>query len=326
MADGVFGVEIVTPEQSLFAGGATSIVLATSEGALTVLDGHTPLVGDVVHCEVKVEQAEGTLVRLAVHGGFLQVDTSPGAAEGLAEGDGPLPGSVHPGDRAGRRGRAGLGDRRAPGRGGPRARRRSGSASWGRAGARPPRTSTRTWSWPMPRERWRGPSCGWPWPPTTPPSAFAAAGPCPPPARRDQSNEIERVLGQLGQGVAGVDFAQRPRLGAHDQRLRGGPELVVLHALQQLAVGDARGGEEAVVPLDEVVGRQHGVERVPGLEGGGPLLLVARVEPALEFRAHALERRGGDHALGRAPDAEEDVGPGAGPTGGDGARPRPRRR
>ncbi len=92
VADGVFGVEIVTPEQSLFAGGATSIVLATSEGALTVLDGHTPLVGDVVHCEVKVEQAEGTLVRLAVHGGFLQVDTSPGAAEGLAEGDGPLPG------------------------------------------------------------------------------------------------------------------------------------------------------------------------------------------------------------------------------------------
>jgi F-type H+-transporting ATPase subunit epsilon len=91
MADGVFGVEIVTPEQSLLAGGATSVVLATSEGDLTVLDGHTPLVGDVVHCEVKVEQAEGT-VRLAVHGGFLQVDTSPGAAEGLADGDGPLPG------------------------------------------------------------------------------------------------------------------------------------------------------------------------------------------------------------------------------------------
>ena len=92
MADGVFGVEIVTPEQSLFAGGATSVVLATSEGALTVLDGHTPLVGDVVHCEVKVEHPEGALVLLAVHGGFLQVDTSPGAAEGLAEGDGPLAG------------------------------------------------------------------------------------------------------------------------------------------------------------------------------------------------------------------------------------------
>jgi F-type H+-transporting ATPase subunit epsilon len=92
VADGVFGVEVVTPEQSLYAGGARSVVLATSDGALTVLDGHTPLVGDVVPCELKVEQAEGELLRLAVHGGFLQVDTSPGAAAGLAEGDGPLPG------------------------------------------------------------------------------------------------------------------------------------------------------------------------------------------------------------------------------------------
>jgi F-type H+-transporting ATPase subunit epsilon len=90
--DGVFGVEVVTPEQSLFAGGARSVVLATSVGALTVLDGHTPLVGDVASGEVRVEVPDGALVRLAVHGGFLQVDTSPGAAAGLAEGDGPLPG------------------------------------------------------------------------------------------------------------------------------------------------------------------------------------------------------------------------------------------
>ncbi len=92
MADGVFGVEIVTPEQSLLAGGATSVVLATSDGALTVLDGHTPLVGDVVPGEVRVEQPDGIVSRLAVHGGFVQVDTSPDAAAGLAEGDGPLPG------------------------------------------------------------------------------------------------------------------------------------------------------------------------------------------------------------------------------------------
>jgi F-type H+-transporting ATPase subunit epsilon len=93
VADGVFGVEVVTPEQSLYAGGARSVVLATSDGALTVLDGHTPLVGDVVPCELKLEQPDGPLLRFAVHGGFLQVDTSPHAAEGLAEeGDGPLPG------------------------------------------------------------------------------------------------------------------------------------------------------------------------------------------------------------------------------------------
>jgi len=133
VADGVFGVEIVTPEQSLYAGGATSIVLATSEGDLTVLDGHTPLVGDVVQGEVKVEESEGTVVRLAVHGGFLQVDTSPGAAEGLAEGDGPLPRAVDPGDGPRRCGRAGVGDRRAPGRTGPRA----GGAAGQRAGVGP---------------------------------------------------------------------------------------------------------------------------------------------------------------------------------------------
>jgi F-type H+-transporting ATPase subunit epsilon len=92
VADDVFGVEIVTPEQSLFAGGAVSVVLATSDGALTVLDGHTPLVGDVVPCEVKVDVPDRAQLRLAVHGGYLQVDTSPGAAAGLAEGDGPLPG------------------------------------------------------------------------------------------------------------------------------------------------------------------------------------------------------------------------------------------
>ena len=92
MADDVFGLEVVTPEQSLVAGGAKAVVLATSEGDLTVLDGHTPLVGDVVPGLVKVDLADGTELRLAVHGGFLQVDTSPGAAEGLAEGDGPLPG------------------------------------------------------------------------------------------------------------------------------------------------------------------------------------------------------------------------------------------
>jgi F-type H+-transporting ATPase subunit epsilon len=92
VADDVFGVEVVTPEQALVAGGATAIVLATSEGDLTVLDGHTPLVGDVVPGLVKVDLADGTHLRLAVHGGFVQVDTSPGAAEGLAEGDGPLPG------------------------------------------------------------------------------------------------------------------------------------------------------------------------------------------------------------------------------------------
>ena len=67
-------------------------MLSTAEGDLTVLDGHTPLIGSVVPCEVRVELPDGSALLVAVHGGFVQVDTSHGAAEGLAEGDGPLPG------------------------------------------------------------------------------------------------------------------------------------------------------------------------------------------------------------------------------------------
>jgi F-type H+-transporting ATPase subunit epsilon len=90
--EGIFGLEVVTPEQSIVAGGVKSVVLESSDGGLTVLDGHTSLIGDVVPCQVKVEQPDGSMMHLAVHGGFFQVDTGPGAAEGLAEGDGPYAG------------------------------------------------------------------------------------------------------------------------------------------------------------------------------------------------------------------------------------------
>ncbi len=57
------------------------------------MPGHAPFVGDVVAGEVKVEQPDGTVVRLAVHGGFVQVDTRAGAADGGDDvGDGPIAG------------------------------------------------------------------------------------------------------------------------------------------------------------------------------------------------------------------------------------------
>lgn len=89
-----FGVEVVTPEKALLAGAATAVILRTSTGEMTVLNGHTALVGDVVPGQVRVEHGEGDVQRLAVHGGFIQVDTRPGAAEGLIEdrGGGPLAG------------------------------------------------------------------------------------------------------------------------------------------------------------------------------------------------------------------------------------------
>jgi len=80
-----FGVELVTPEAALFAGPATAVMLRTSEGDLTVLAGHTPLVGDVVPFVVRIERPDDTTESFCVHGGFVQVATAPGAAVGLVE-------------------------------------------------------------------------------------------------------------------------------------------------------------------------------------------------------------------------------------------------
>ncbi len=87
MADGVFTVIVVTPEERLLEVAARALVLRTSDGELTILDGHTPLVTDVVPGDVRVDVDEGEPVHLAVHGGFLQVETGTGLTGEGDEGD-----------------------------------------------------------------------------------------------------------------------------------------------------------------------------------------------------------------------------------------------
>ncbi len=91
MANGVFTVAVVTPEARLLASPASALVLRSSDGFLTVLDGHTPIVTDVVPCDVRVDTEEGDAVHLAVHGGYLQVETGHLAddAAGRAAGEDP---------------------------------------------------------------------------------------------------------------------------------------------------------------------------------------------------------------------------------------------
>ena len=60
-------------------------------------------------------------------------------------------------------------------------------------------------------------------------------------------------------------------------------------------------------PWHEVVGGEHAVEVVAGVEGGLALLVVARIEPALDVAPQALERRRGDDPLGGPADAVEQV-------------------
>jgi F-type H+-transporting ATPase subunit epsilon len=73
MAAGVFAVAVVTPEATLHEGRARAVVLRSSDGDLTVLDGHTAIVVDIVPGELRVQPEEGDELRFAVHGGFLQV-------------------------------------------------------------------------------------------------------------------------------------------------------------------------------------------------------------------------------------------------------------
>ncbi len=73
-----FALQVLTPERVLVDGPASALVLRSSDGDMTVLEGHTSLVAEVVPCVVRVDPDEGDPIRLAVHGGFLQVDTRPG--------------------------------------------------------------------------------------------------------------------------------------------------------------------------------------------------------------------------------------------------------
>jgi F-type H+-transporting ATPase subunit epsilon len=89
MAGGVFRAVVVTPESRLLDVAARAVVIRSSDGFLTVLDGHTPLVTDIVSGGVRVDPEEGASLHIAVHGGYLQVETGQGlAVDGDGDGDG----------------------------------------------------------------------------------------------------------------------------------------------------------------------------------------------------------------------------------------------
>jgi F-type H+-transporting ATPase subunit epsilon len=72
--DAQFQINLVTPERILLTGMATEVMLRTGEGDATFLANHTALVGSVKPGVVRVVRPEGDVVRVAVHGGFTQVE------------------------------------------------------------------------------------------------------------------------------------------------------------------------------------------------------------------------------------------------------------
>ncbi len=79
------GFELVTPASTLYSGSAEMIVCKTVEGEIAFLADHEPYIGALDPCLVRVvgpasdpggavtEGASGAEVRIAVHGGFVEV-------------------------------------------------------------------------------------------------------------------------------------------------------------------------------------------------------------------------------------------------------------
>ena len=67
-------VEIVSPERVLFSGEATQVVTRTAGGGeIAFLPGHAPFLGALVECHTKIWLADGSILDVAVHRGFVQV-------------------------------------------------------------------------------------------------------------------------------------------------------------------------------------------------------------------------------------------------------------
>ena len=67
-------VELVSVEREVWSGEADSVIARTTEGEVGILPGHAPMLGQLADGgTVRIQQAGGTEVRAAVHGGFLSV-------------------------------------------------------------------------------------------------------------------------------------------------------------------------------------------------------------------------------------------------------------
>lgn len=67
-------VEVVSPERVLFSGDATQVITRTlGGGEIAFLPGHAPFLGALTESHTRVTLADGTVLDVAVHGGFVQV-------------------------------------------------------------------------------------------------------------------------------------------------------------------------------------------------------------------------------------------------------------
>lgn len=66
-------VELVAPSRTMYSGEAEMVVCRSAGGEIAFLANHMPYLGTVQPGVVRVVQESGEELRLAVHGGFVEV-------------------------------------------------------------------------------------------------------------------------------------------------------------------------------------------------------------------------------------------------------------
>jgi F-type H+-transporting ATPase subunit epsilon len=77
-------VSVVAVDRNVWSGEATSVVAKTPEGEIGLLAGHEPVLSLLVNGVVRIDSVEAGKVVVAVHGGFLAMDSN--SVRILAEG------------------------------------------------------------------------------------------------------------------------------------------------------------------------------------------------------------------------------------------------
>lgn len=69
-------VEIITPDENLYSGDASSIVAPGIDGSLGILENHAPLITTLAKGQVKLTETSGKDLTFDVNGGVLEVNNN----------------------------------------------------------------------------------------------------------------------------------------------------------------------------------------------------------------------------------------------------------
>lgn len=69
-------VDLVAVERSIWSGTAEMVVARTTDGDIGIMPGHSPLLAELKEgFAARIHQADGRVLGVAVHGGFLSVSS-----------------------------------------------------------------------------------------------------------------------------------------------------------------------------------------------------------------------------------------------------------